>query len=66
MARTGKMWRRQNRENRWRSESVSSRSVSKWLGWPKQKAVSKRLAIVPGQRWLTGNLEVRLDSTGHM
>ena len=52
---------RQNGKDRWRPESVSNGSMTKWLRQPRQKAVSRLLENLLEQRWLTGGLEVWLD-----
>ena len=57
---------RWNRKDGWRPRSVSNRSTTKWLGWPRQKAVSRLLENFLEQHWLTGGLKVWLDLISHM
>ena len=55
---------RWNGKDGWRPGSVSNGSMTKWLGRPRQKAVSRLLEKLLEQRWLTGGLEVWLDLIG--
>ena len=55
---------RQNGKDRQRPESMSSGLKTKWLGRPRQKAVSRLLEILLEQHWLTSGPKVRPDLIG--
>ena len=45
---------------------MSNGLMTKWLGQPRQKAISRLLENLLEQCWLTGSLEVQPDLIGHM
>ena len=59
------LWMRWSRNDGRKSGSMSSGLKTKWLGKPRQKAVSRLLESLLEQHWLTSVLEVQPALIGH-